>query len=223
MRILIVEDDETIAQSLQIELEKWQYETKIVDDFNHIIETFEFYAPHIVLLDITLPAFNGYYWCQEIRKQSNVPIVFISSRSDSMDQVMAMQMGGDDFIEKPFNMSVTVSKIQAMLRRSYDFIEVKNELKVNNVLLNMGSAFVKVGDEEISLTNTELQIMTMLFQNKGVYVSRNALIEKCWESEFFIDDNTLAVNMTRLRKKLQKIGLTNFIETKKNVGYRVVE
>lgn len=223
MRILIVEDDETIAQSLQIELEKWQYETKIVDDFNHIIETFEFYAPHIVLLDITLPAFNGYYWCQEIRKQSNVPIVFISSRSDSMDQVMAMQMGGDDFIEKPFNMSVTVSKIQAMLRRSYDFIEVKNELKVNNVLLNMGSAFVKVGDEEISLTNTELQIMTMLFQNKDVYVSRNALIEKCWESEFFIDDNTLAVNMTRLRKKLQKIGLTNFIETKKNVGYRVVE
>lgn len=223
MRILIVEDDETIAQSLQIELEKWQYETKIVDDFNHIIETFEFYAPHIVLLDITLPAFNGYYWCQEIRKQSNVPIVFISSRSDSMDQVMAMQMGGDDFIEKPFNMSVTVSKIQAMLRRSYDFIEVKNELKVNNVLLNMGSAFVKAGDEEISLTNTELQIMTILFQNKGVYVSRNALIEKCWESEFFIDDNTLAVNMTRLRKKLQKIGLTNFIETKKNVGYRVVE
>ena len=156
-----------------------------------------------------------------MRKESNVPIMFISSRTDNMDQIMAIQMGGDDFIEKPFNLSLTVAKIQALLRRTYDLSVSNDELDVKGCKLILDEAKLVKDDDAVQLSLTELQILKMLFQNEGKYVSRTALIEKCWESENFIDDNTLAVNMTRLRKKLLSIGVDDFIETKKNVGYRV--
>lgn len=223
MKIMIVEDDPVIREHLAEALKKWQYDVYIAKNFNDIIEEFNDYKPHIVLLDINLPAYNGYHWCQEIRKISQIPIIFISSRNDSMDQVMAMQMGADDYIEKPFNMTVTVSKVQAMLRRSYDFSILEKGIEINGAELIPEQAKLMFHEEHIDLTLIELQIMQSLFKANGSFVSRNALIESCWESEHFIDDNTLAVNMTRLRKKLVKIGLNDFIETKKNVGYRVVK
>ncbi|WP_053017551.1 response regulator transcription factor [Staphylococcus haemolyticus] len=221
MKVFIVEDDFIIAESLEQELSKWNYEVIVAKQFDNIIDVFHANQPQLVLLDINLPTFNGYHWCQEIRKTSNVPIMFISSRTDNMDQIMAIQMGGDDFIEKPFNLSLTVTKIQALLRRTYDLAVSNNEVTVKNCKLVVDEATLYHEDESVQLSFTELKILNMLFRNEGKYVSRTALIEKCWESENFIDDNTLAVNMTRLRKKLQSIGVVDLIETKKNVGYKV--
>lgn len=221
MKVFIVEDDFIIAESLEQELSKWNYEVIVAKQFDNIIDVFHANQPQLVLLDINLPTFNGYHWCQEIRKTSNVPIMFISSRTDNMHQIMAIQMGGDDFIEKPFNLSLTVTKIQALLRRTYDLAVSNNEVTVKNCKLVVDEATLYHEDESVQLSFTELQILNMLFRNEGKYVSRTALIEKCWESENFIDDNTLAVNMTRLRKRLQSIGVVDLIETKKNVGYKV--
>lgn len=221
MKVFIVEDDFVIAESLEQELSKWNYEVIVAKQFDNIIDVFHANQPQLVLLDINLPTFNGYHWCQEIRKTSNVPIMFISSRTDNMDQIMAIQMGGDDFIEKPFNLSLTITKIQALLRRTYDLAVSNNEITVKNCKLVVDEATLYHEGESVQLSFTELQILNMLFRNEGKYVSRTALIEKCWESENFIDDNTLAVNMTRLRKKLQSIGVIDLIETKKNVGYKV--
>ncbi|MCE4963549.1 DNA-binding response regulator [Staphylococcus haemolyticus] len=221
MKVFIVEDDFVIAESLEQELSKWNYEVIVAKQFDNIIDVFNANQPQLVLLDINLPTFNGYHWCQEIRKTSNVPIMFISSRTDNMDQIMAIQMGGDDFIEKPFNLSLTVTKIQALLRRTYDLAVSNNEITVKDCKLVVDEATLYHEGESVQLSFTELQILNMLFRNEGKYVSRTTLIEKCWESENFIDDNTLAVNMTRLRKKLQSIGVIDLIETKKNVGYKV--
>lgn len=221
MKVLIVEDDVVITESLGNELSHWNYEVSIAKQFDNILEEFKTLEPELVLLDINLPTFNGYHWCQEIRKVSNVPIIFISSRTDNMDQIMAIQMGGDDFIEKPFNLSLTIAKIQALLRRTYDLTVSNNEMTVKGCKLVIDEATLYYNDDSVQLSFTELQILNKLFQNEGKYVSRTAIIEKCWESENFIDDNTLAVNMTRLRKKLQSIGIVDFIETKKNVGYKV--
>lgn len=221
MKVLIVEDDFVIAESLENELSQWNYDVIVAKQFDNILECFKAHQPQLVLLDINLPTFNGYHWCQEIRKESNVPIIFISSRTDNMDQIMAIQMGGDDFIEKPFNLSLTVAKIQALLRRTYDLAVSHNELTVQGCQLVVDKVTLYHNDEAVQLSFTELQILQMLFRNEGKYVTRTSLIEKCWESENFIDDNTLSVNMTRLRKKLQSIGVKDLIETKKNVGYKV--
>lgn len=221
MKIMIVEDDFTIAESLAQELRKWNHEVINVQDYIHIKDRFLEMQPHLILLDINLPNFNGFHWCQEIRKDSNVPIIFISSASDNMNQMMAMQMGADDFIEKPFNLNLTIMKIQALLRRSYDFKVEQTELNVKGCQLITEKALLTYQGQTVSLTLTELQILQLLFLNEDQFVSRNALIEQCWQSENFIDDNTLAVNMSRLRKKLKQLGLTEFIQTKKNVGYKV--
>ncbi|HCY7622699.1 TPA: nisin susceptibility-associated two-component system response regulator NsaR [Staphylococcus aureus] len=221
MKILIVEDDFVIAESLASELKKWNYGVIVVEQFDDILSIFNQHQPQLVLLDINLPTLNGFQWCQEIRKTSNVPIIFISSRIDNMDQIMAIQMGGDDFIEKPFNLSLTIAKIQALLRRTYDLSVANDSLTVKGCTLILDEAKVVYQEQSIQLSLTELQILKLLFQNEDKYVSRTALIEKCWESENFIDDNTLAVNMTRLRKKLNTIGVNDFIITKKNVGYKV--
>ncbi|WP_432369058.1 response regulator transcription factor [Staphylococcus chromogenes] len=221
MKIMIVEDDFTIANSLVQELRKWNHEAINVQDYIHIKDRFLEMKPHLILLDINLPNFNGFHWCQEIRKASNVPIIFISSASDNMNQMMAMQMGADDFIEKPFNLNLTIMKIQALLRRSYDFKVEQTELNVKKCQLITEKALLYYQGQTISLTLTELQILQLLFLNEDQFVSRNALIEQCWQSENFIDDNTLAVNMSRLRKKLKQLGLTELIQTKKNVGYKV--
>lgn len=218
-KIMIVEDDLTIAHVLREELERWQYEAVVVTNFNTIIEEFMAAAPQLVLMDIQLPYFNGYYWCQEIRKFSQVPIIFISSRNENMDIVMAIQMGADDFISKPFDLTVAVAKVQALLRRTYDFNEAENFLTYHQVILKLGESKLQYQEQEIELTRNELKIMELLFLSKGDFVSREDIMVKLWEDESFIDDNTLAVNITRLRKKLTAIGLKEFILTKKGWGY----
>ncbi|MDK6805433.1 response regulator transcription factor [Aerococcus sp. UMB7834] len=219
MRILIIEDDHLIAQLLEDHLRKWQYDVTCVQDFTRILEHVDTFDPHLILLDVNLPIYNGYYWCQEIRRQSQLPIIFISSRTEAMDMVMAMQMGGDDFISKPLELSVLVAKIQALLRRSYDFSVPANELTYHDVKLHLDTSQLTYGNQDIDLTKTELLILQTLFKAQGALVSREALMDACWLDEAYIDDNTLAVNISRLRKKLARINLREFILTKKGLGY----
>lgn len=223
MKILIIEDDPTIAAVLADELGKWNYQVYLVTDFHNVLDQFQREVPQLVLLDIQLPAFNGYYWCQEIRKISQVPIIFISSRTENMDIVMAIQMGGDDYIQKPFDLNVAIAKIQALLRRTYDFIEKDNYLRVGETALKLGESKLLYQEEELDLTRNELKMLELLFQNKGKYVSREDIMVHLWEDEAFIDDNTLAVTIARLRKKLKSIGLQHLITTKKGLGYSVQE
>lgn len=220
-KIMIVEDDQTIANALVEELEKWQYEAFSVTDFQQVLETFTQAQPQLILMDINLPSFNGYHWTQEIRKRSGVPIIFISSRTDEMDMIMAIQMGADDFIQKPFTLSVVVAKVQALLRRTYDYAESENYLSVDDVILKPNESTLTFEDQSIELTKNETQIMEVLFRNKGTFVSRESIITKLWESESFIDDNTLTVNISRLRKKVKELGKDEIIKTKKGAGYGV--
>lgn len=223
LKIMIVEDDQTIASVLARELEKWNYEPVVTENFTQVMETFHQEMPQLVLMDIQLPAFNGYYWCQEIRKVSQVPIIFVSSRSENMDIVMAIQMGGDDYIQKPFDLTVALAKIQALLRRTYDFNDTDNYLRVGEVVLKPGESKLLFQDEEIDLTRNELKVLELLFQQKKTFVSREEIMVRLWEDESFIDDNTLAVLIARLRKKLNQIGLEHFIVTKKGLGYSIQE
>lgn len=220
-KILIVEDDKTIADALAQSMGKWGYEAKVIEDFNRVTEEFIAWDPHLILLDITLPFFNGYYWCGQIRKRSNVPIIFLSSASDNMNIVMAMNMGGDDFIAKPFDLSVLVAKVQALLRRTYDFTSEINVLEHNGVMLNLKDTTLLNEDRLVELTKNEFKILQLLMENKGSVVSREQIMVRLWDSDCFIDDNTLTVNMTRLRKKLEEIGVLHFITTKKGLGYMI--
>ena len=220
-RILIVEDDRAIAEAIETQATMWDYKGKIVENFGNVMAEFAEYAPHIVLLDISLPFFNGYHWCSEIRKVSKVPIIFISSASDNMNMVMAMNMGADDFVAKPFDQGVLIAKIQAMLRRTYDFSESVPIIEHRGAMLNTGDNKVTIGDEKIDLSKNEYRILLILMENKGKVVSREKIMEKLWESESFVDENTLSVNVNRLRKKLAAAGLDDFIQTKFGVGYIV--
>lgn len=220
-KILIVEDDQIIAQALASHLSKWDYETKCVEDFKNILEQFVQYDPQLVLLDIMLPFFNGFHWCQEIRKVSEVPIIFISSANDNMNIVMAMNMGGDEFIEKPFDLNVVTAKVQAILRRSYAFQGTGNVMEYHGAVLNLNDATLVNGGQKMELTKNEFRILQMLLENAGKIVSRDNIITRLWESDEFIDDNTLTVNIARLRKKLEQIGLDKMIRTKKGIGYMV--
>lgn len=219
--IMIVEDDKTIATSLQAELEKWQYNVHIATEFSDITAEFLAVRPQMVLLDITLPAFNGYHWCQEIRKISEVPIIFITSKTEDMDMIMAIQMGGDDYIQKPFQLSIVVAKIQALFRRTYDFNEQDDFLTIDQVILKPNDLTVSYQNKTASLTKNEAKILAVLFNGKGKFISRNRIMKELWDDESFIDENTLAVNITRIRKKLREMDLDNFILTKKGVGYAV--
>jgi len=219
--ILIVEDDLTIANTLKAHLLKWGYNVEYVKDFKNVTEKFNEHKPHIVLLDVMLPFFNGFHWCNEIRKISKVPIMFISSASDNMNIVMAMNMGGDDFIVKPFDLNVLTAKIGALLRRAYSLQEYIHEIEYNGVLLNLNDTTLTYNDTKIELTKNDYRIMQLLMDNIGKVVSREEIMQHLWESDQFIDDNTLTVNITRLRKKLSEIGLDNFIKTKKGMGYMV--
>ncbi len=218
-KILIIEDDLTIAHAMRAHLEKWEYEVRCADDFKDIMKEFSEFDPQLVLLDIMLPFFNGFYWCGEIRRISKVPIVFLSSASDNMNIVMAMNMGGDDFIEKPFDLNVLTAKVQAILRRTYAFQSQANVLEHRGVTLNMGDATVVYGDRKLELTKNDYRILQILMENAGKIVARDEIMTRLWESDEFIDDNTLTVNMTRLRRKLEDIGLSSFISTKKGIGY----
>lgn len=221
-RILIVEDDEGIAKGIQKQLQNWNLEGRCVTDFRNVLDEFSEYEPHLVLMDITLPFYNGYHWCSEIRRISKVPVVFISSASDKMNIVMAVNMGGDDFIAKPFDMDVMMAKIQAMLRRSYDFGGEAVALEHRGAKLNMADATLVYQGEKIELTKNEYRILETLLEQKGKVVSRDKLMEKLWESESFVDENTLSVNVNRLRKKLDKVGLEEFITTRVGLGYIIV-
>ena len=218
-RLLIVEDDLRIADAMKEQIKKWDLDAHIVEDFRSVLADFTSYQPHMVLLDISLPFFDGYHWCSEIRKISKVPIIFISSASDNMNIVMAMNMGADDFIAKPFDMNVLVAKMQALLRRVYDFASSVPVLEHRGAFLNTGDDTLTFNDNNIPLTKNEYRILLCLMENKGKVVSREKLMERLWKTEVFIDENTLTVNVNRLRKKLDAAGLENFITTKIGVGY----
>lgn len=220
-KILIIEDDIVIAKAIKDHLESWGYEVEYITDFQQIMETFVQFDPQLVLLDISLPFVNGFTICTEIRKVSKVPIIFISSGSDNMNIVMAMNMGGDDFIAKPFDLAVLTSKIQALLRRTYDFSGKANLLEHRGAIFNLNDGTLTYGGEKIELTKNEQKIFQVLLENKGKAVERDTLMTLLWETDSFIDDNTLTVNVTRLRRKLESIGLKNVIKTKKGIGYMV--
>ncbi len=220
-KILIIEDDSVISSEIANHLASWGFETKIAADFTKVHEIFNGFNPHLILLDINLPYKNGYFICSEIRKTSKVPIIFISSASENMNIIMAINTGGDDFIVKPFDLDVLTAKINALLRRSYDFTKEQEILSVNDVCLNLESAMITFNNKEIILTKNEFLILKNLMQNHKKIVSRDELMQKLWNNEAFVDDNTLTVNITRLRKKLAEIGLCDFIETRKNLGYLI--
>ncbi len=220
-KVLVVEDDMTIAGALERHLSKWDYEVRYVEDFKNVMNMFVEYDPQLVLLDIALPFFNGFHWCTEMRKVSKVPIVFISSANDNMNIVMAMNMGGDEFIEKPFDLNVVTAKVQALLRRTYSFQGALNVIEHKGVLLNLNDATVIYREERLELTKNEFKILQSLMEHAGQIVSRDDIIERLWESDEFIDDNTLTVNVARLRKRLEQIGLGDMIITKKGIGYMV--
>lgn len=218
---MIIEDDITIAKVVEDHLTKWDYEVKYVTDFKNIIEQFIDFNPQLVLLDIMLPFFNGFHWCSEIRKFSKVPVMFISSAQDNMNIVMAMNMGGDDFIAKPFDLNVLTAKVGALLRRTYSFQGQVNIIEHKGVVLNLSDTTLTYKDNKIELTKNDYKILQILMENVGRVVSREDIMQRLWESDNFIDDNTLTVNVTRLRKKLADFGLKDFIVTKKGLGYMV--
>ena len=218
-RILIIEDDCGIAEAIRTQIEMWDMQAQCVQNFREVIGEFAAYDPHLILLDIKLPFFNGYHWCSEIRKASKVPIIFISSAADNMNIVMAMNMGADDFIAKPFDQSVLMAKIQALLRRTYDFGMSSTLLEHRGAILNTGDSTLLYDGERIELSKNEYRILFTLMQNKGKVVSREKLMEALWKTDIFVDENTLSVNVNRLRKKLDGVGLNGFIATKFGMGY----
>lgn len=220
-KILVVEDDPIIAGAVTKELIRWGLEAKAAEDFSNIRGEFVHYAPHLVILDISLPFFNGYYWCQEIRKISEAPILFLSSAADNMNIVMAMDMGADDFIPKPFDLSVLTAKVRALLRRTYHFAGSQSLIEHRGAVLDLNEGTLTIGEQKAELTRNEFRILKLLMEQRGQTVSRDAIMTHLWQSDSFIDDNTLTVNINRLRKKLEQLGLEDFIGTKKGIGYFV--
>lgn len=220
-KILIIEDDETIAQQLEEHLGKWGYETACVMDFENILPQFVAFSPQLVLLDIGLPYYNGYYWCSEIRKVSQVPVVFLSSASDNMNIIMAMNMGGDDFIGKPFDFEVLLAKVQAILRRTYAFGAQSSVMEHRNVILNLTDMSLLYQGNKQELSKNEFRILELLYEHAGSMVSRERIMKRLWDNECFVDENTLNVNINRLRKKLEEMGIYDFILTRKGVGYQL--
>lgn len=218
-KILLVEDDEIISKSIKQHLGNWNFEVVIAQDFRNITKEFTECNAHIVLLDLILPFYDGFYWCKEIRKISNVPIVFLSSASDNMNIVMAVNMGGDDFISKPFNVSVLLAKIQAILRRTYDMPNGISIFEHKGIILNLNDFTLSYRDKSIELTKNEFRILETLLVNKGKIVSRDTLMMKLWQDDNYVEENTLTVNVTRLRKKLEDLGIDDFIKTKVGCGY----
>jgi DNA-binding response OmpR family regulator len=237
---MIVEDDATIASLLGENLKKWGFDSVCASDFDRITAEFESCKPHLVLMDISLPFFNGYYWCSEIRKLSNVPIVFLSSRTDNMDIVMAMNMGGDDYITKPFSLDILIAKIQAILRRTYALSaetsgisgtgmsgrgarDSGQSLEVRGAILDLNTTDLLYDNEKIELTKNEFKILQLLIEQKNRVITREQIMKRLWDSDSFIDDNTLTVNINRLRKKLEDAGIADLIATKKGTGYMIYD
>ena len=220
-KILLVEDDAGIAKEIADYASAWGLDVHIAKNFENIMAEFASVQPHLVLLDISLPYFDGYYWCSQMRNVSKIPIIFLSSASDNMNILMAMNMGADDFIAKPFDLDVLTAKVQAVLRRTYAFGQNNSLLERGGVVLNPGNGTISVDGKLADLTKNELKILQILFEHQGHVVSRESIMTKLWESDSFVDDNTLTVNITRIRRKLEGLGVENFIITKKGLGYMV--
>lgn len=218
-KIMLVEDDENMANAMRTQLQAWGYEVYCIQNFQKVTEEFLAVEPQLVLLDIMLPFFNGYHWCSEIRKHSNIPILFISSASDNMNIIMAMNMGGDDFIAKPFDLNVLLAKVQAILRRTYDLTGSIPVLEHKGAILNLNDMTLHYGEQILDLTRNEFRILQTLLEQKGKVVSRNTLMMRLWEIDSYVEENTLTVNINRLRKKLVEIGLEDYIKTKVGCGY----
>ncbi|MED3863008.1 response regulator transcription factor [Priestia megaterium] len=222
MKILIVEDDDKIYELVKEKFEQWSFEVAGVEDFQKVMEVFIAEKPELVILDVNLPVYDGFYWCQQIRTVSKTPIVFLSSREHPMDIVMAMNVGADDYIQKPFNLDVLVAKVQALLRRTYSYGDtVSDVIEWNGAVLDLKKGSLHYNDQEIHLTKNEFFILRLLLEERGKIVSREELIRRLWEDEKFVSDNTLSVNITRIRTKLEEIGLNDKIVTKKGQGYLV--
>lgn len=218
-RIFIIEDDSAMSMAMKKQIKSWGHEVQCANNFSNIIKEVVEFDPHLVLVDIMLPFFNGYHWCQEIRKISNVPVIFVSSAADNMNIVMAMNMGGDDFITKPFDLNVLMAKVQAVLRRTYDLSGKIPVLEHKGAILNLNDTTLLFENNKIELTRNEFRILQTLMENKGKIVSRDTLMVRLWEMDSYIEENTLTVNITRLRKKLESAGLSDFIKTKVSQGY----
>ena len=220
-KIMIVEDDPTIARLLASGLCRWGYDAFVCDTLSDVLGAFERTQPHLVLMDCALPCFSGYHWCEQIRRQSTAPIVFISSNTGSMNMVMAMSMGGDDFITKPFDMDVVVAKIGALMRRTYAFAAAQATPTHRGATLDAAQSVLLYQGHKLELTRNECRILLTLLEHKGTVVGRDTLMQRLWDSDCFIDDNTLTVNVARLRKKLDELELSEFIVTRKGQGYLV--
>ena len=220
-RIFIVEDDAVIAGEIARHIESWGYEARCARDFRNVLAEFAAFDPHLVLLDIRLPFYNGYHWCRKIREISQVPVVFLSSAADNMNIVLAMDMGGDDFIAKPFDLAVLTAKIQALLRRTYSFAAPPGLIECKGAVLNTSDTTLSFHGERIDLTRNDYRILQLLMENRGQVVTRDAIMTRLWENDSFVDENTLTVNVNRLRKKLDAAGLRDFIRTVKGIGYIV--
>ncbi|MBA3926888.1 response regulator transcription factor [Listeria rustica] len=223
VKVYIVEDDIVIRDTIQKHLSKWGFEVAVVADYNNILNEFLEVEPQLVILDVNLPYFDGFYWCNQIREVSNVPIIFLSSRDSRMDQIMGMNMGADYYIEKPVDLDVLMARINALIRRTYSYVELEepNVMEHNNVFLHIDTNTLTYLDEKVELTKNEFLILYELLKQKGRIVSRDEIMRVLWEDESFVDDNTLTVNVVRIRKKLTEIGLANFITTKKGQGYMI--
>ncbi|AXI30774.1 DNA-binding response regulator [Priestia megaterium] len=222
MKILIVEDDSKIYELVKGKFEQWSFEVAGVEDFQKVMEVFIAESPELVILDVNLPVYDGFYWCQQIRTVSKTPIVFLSSREHPMDIVMAMNVGADDYIQKPFNLDVLVAKVQALLRRTYAYGDtISDVIEWNGAVLDLKKGSLHYNDQEVHLTKNEFFILRLLLEERGKIVSREELMRRLWEDEKFVSDNTLSVNITRIRTKLEEIGLNDKIVTKKGQGYLV--
>ena len=220
-RVFLVEDDPGIARAVCAHLAQWGLETRAAEDFAHVLDELTAFGPQLVLMDISLPFFNGYYWCAQLRKVSSIPVIFISSAAENMNIVMAMNMGADDFIAKPFDLEVLTVKVQALLRRTYDYAASEPVLCHRGAILRPGDQSLLVGEQTLALSKNEYRILWTLLREKGRIVSREKLMEALWQTDSFIDENTLSVNMARLRRKLDSVGLSGFITTKIGAGYLV--
>lgn len=220
MKILLVEDDKSLFEQLKKELEHWDLQVSGIDDFNQVMEAFEQQQPEIIIMDVELPKYDGFYWCREIRNQSNVPILFLSARDNPMDQVMSMELGADDFMQKPFYTNVLIAKLKAIYRRVYQFnLEEQRMLSWGDVQVDLGKGVLERDNETAHLSKTEMLILEILLKHRNQIVSRDEIITALWDDEAFVSDNTLTVNINRLRKKLADFGLTNAIETRVGKGY----
>lgn len=222
-RIMIIEDDVTLKNEIGEELTKWKHSVYKINNLENIMEEFNAFNPQLVLLDINLPFYDGFHWCNEIRKISKVPIIFISSRSTNLDIIMGVNLGADDYIQKPFSIDVLIAKINAILRRTYNFNEIASDKIVHNeVILDLSTALLLYKNNTIELSKNELKILHELMKNIGKIVSRDKLMKKLWDSDWYVDDSTLTVNINRLRGKLKEVGLDTFIETKRGLGYIIM-